>query len=106
MSDLPSTNGPDGRDARGRFAKGNTGGPGNPHARKVAQLRSALLRAVSAGDLRAVVTQLVDQAKAGDVQAARLLLDRLFGPAVSIDFEMPLSELEEGLARGSRSCNW
>ena len=61
MSASPSTNGPDGRDARGRFAKGNAGGPGNPHARKVAQLRSALLRAVSAGDLRAVVKKLVDQ---------------------------------------------
>jgi len=33
----------DGRDTMGRFAPGNSGGPGNPFARKVASLRQALL---------------------------------------------------------------
>ena len=50
----PSANGDNGgRDALGRFGPGNAGGPGNPHARKVAQLRTALLRSVKASDLRA-----------------------------------------------------
>lgn len=30
------------RDARGRFVTGNPGGPGNPHARRTQELRSAL----------------------------------------------------------------
>ena len=52
----PSPNGPngDGRDSQGRFAKGNPGGPGNPNAKKVAELRTTLLGAVSAADLRAI----------------------------------------------------
>jgi len=39
MIDTPSDPFIDGRDARGRFTKGNPGGPGNPHARRVAALR-------------------------------------------------------------------
>src|SRR5438067_2077329 len=38
------------RDADGRFVKGNRGGPGNPFARRVAELRRELLEAVSADD--------------------------------------------------------
>ncbi len=30
----PTRNGSDGRDERGRFAPGNSGGPGNPHAKQ------------------------------------------------------------------------
>ena len=37
---------PTDRDARGRFAPGNQGGPGNPFARRVAALRQSLLDAV------------------------------------------------------------
>ncbi len=38
----PSTNGANGRDAAtGRFLAGNSGGPGNPYAERVAALRSA-----------------------------------------------------------------
>ena len=33
-----------GRDASGRFTRGNKGGPGNPFARQVGQLRKALLQ--------------------------------------------------------------
>jgi hypothetical protein len=35
------------RQSNGRFAKGNRGGPGNPFARKTAQLRQALVDAVT-----------------------------------------------------------
>ena len=35
------------RDANGRFVKGNPGGPGNPFARKVAVLRTALINFVT-----------------------------------------------------------
>jgi hypothetical protein len=38
----------DGRTADGRFAAGNKGGPGNPHARATAARRKALTEAVTA----------------------------------------------------------
>src|SRR5258708_2822640 len=43
----------DGRDGSGRFAKGNKGGPGNPFARRVGRLRSALLEVVTEEKLKA-----------------------------------------------------
>lgn len=103
MDASSSANTPNGgRDVRGRFAKGNPGGPGNPHAKKVAQLRSALLRAVSMSDLRAVVKKLVDLALAGDVPAARLIMDRLLGPSVPLDIETRLAELEQRASQQQR----
>lgn len=72
---------PNGRTACGQFAKGNAGGPGNPHARRVAALREVLLAAVTEADIRAVAKALVARAKAGEVAAARELLDRLLGKA-------------------------
>ena len=74
--DEPKRNG---RTASGQFAKGNAGGPGNPHAKRVADLRAALLEAVTPEDIRTVATALVARAKAGEVPAIRELLDRLLG---------------------------
>lgn len=89
----PSSNGDNGRDAGGRWAKGNRGGPGNPHARRVARLRAELLRAVSPQDLREIVLSLVAKAKAGDILAAREVLDRLFGrPAQALDVAARVSD--------------
>jgi hypothetical protein len=70
---------PNGRTARGRFAKGNHGGPGNPYARRTAALRSALLDAVTEADIRAIAKALVKRARDGEVPAVRELLDRLLG---------------------------
>jgi len=91
MSREPSTTGPDGRDSLGRFAKGNRLSKGNPLAKKVARLRAGLLEAVGPDDVAAVAKRLVALAKGGDVQAARVLLDRLLGPAVPLDL---LEEIE------------
>lgn len=91
---IPLPNGENGRDTGGRFAKGNRGGPGNPLAAKVARLRASLVAAVKPKDLRDVIAALVTAAKAGDTQAAKLLLDRVCGPAASLDLELRLSELE------------
>ena len=95
MSVRPSPNGRNGaRDGRGRFAKGNPGGPGNPFARRVARIKSLIVDAVSDDDLRAVVAMLVERAKGGDVAAAREILNRLVGrPAAATDPEQ--RELEE-----------
>jgi hypothetical protein len=82
----PSTNGSNGgsnHDARGHFAKGNRGGPGNPFAARVGKLRSALLSAIKPSDLQAIVAKLVEQAKSGDVAAAKLILDRAVGKVPS-----------------------
>ena len=78
---MPSPNGANGRDATGRFVKGWKGGPGNPHARQVAAIRSVLMSAVSDDDLVQMVRALVKKAKGGDVLAAREVLDRMLGKA-------------------------
>ena len=88
----PSANG---RDASGRFTKGNPGGPGNPTAKKVAALRFALYRAVSEEDVDAIIRKLVEQARAGDLQAAREVLLRTLGRPLEADILERLERLEE-----------
>jgi hypothetical protein len=82
----PSPNGGNGQDARGRFTKGNKGGPGNPFNRRVARLRTLLLEIVTEEDLRGVLRKLVERAREGDVASARLLLTYLIGrPVDAVD---------------------
>jgi hypothetical protein len=70
---------PTGRDAKGRFAKGNPGGPGNPFARHVAQLRSALVQCVSEEDIRYIAKGLLVNAKLGHLPSVRVLLMYVLG---------------------------
>ena len=93
-SNSPSPNGANGRDTKGRFIIGNPGGTGNPHARKVGQLRSAMLRAMTQADMRAIVAKLVELAKGGNVQAAKELIDRCIGRPVEADLIARIEELE------------
>ncbi|MEM7624800.1 MAG: hypothetical protein AAF333_04145 [Planctomycetota bacterium] len=89
MPNPPSTNGANGRNARGQFTTGNAGGPGNPHAKKVAALRATLMKTVTHRDLQAIVKGLIERAKAGDVLAAREVLDRCFGkPRQGVDMDV------------------
>jgi hypothetical protein len=75
-----------GRDAAGRFAEGNKGGPGNPHARRVAALRSALLEVVTPERLRPLAERLYQRAMGGDTAAAKLLLAYTLGsPSRPVD---------------------
>ena len=60
-----------------RFKIGNPGRP--KHKGKAAQLRKALLGAVTADDVREIVAALLIHAKRGDVRCARLLFDELLG---------------------------
>ena len=100
MSESPrSTNGDNGRGPGGRFAVGNRGGPGNPHSAKVARLRSTLLTAVTQKDMRAIVRKLVGMSIAGDVPAARVLLDRALGPSIELDILQRLEILEAAAER-------
>jgi hypothetical protein len=70
---------PAGRDAKGRFAKGNPGGPGNPFARHLAKLRSALVQCVSEEDIRQIANGLLVNAKLGHLPSIRILLMYVLG---------------------------
>lgn len=89
---------PIGRDRKGRFAPGATPGPGREKGRR--EHRQALYDAVSPDDVARVVKTLRDLALAGDVAAARVLLDRLLGrpreEAAPVVLELPdLSNAEQ-----------
>ncbi len=75
----PLLNGQNGRDTNGRFLPGNQGGPGNPYARKTAELRRMILDVVTADDILAVVRTLIERAKIGEKWAVRELFDRTIG---------------------------
>src|SRR5262245_54500170 len=51
-----------GRDAHGRFAKGNPGGPGNPFARQSAALRRRVQEKLTEDELDQIVDRLIAQA--------------------------------------------
>src|SRR5688572_1230512 len=89
----------DGRDGSGRFVPGNKGGPGNPFARKVGRLRSALLETVTEDDMRAVAAQLVAMARGGNLPAIKELIERTLGRSVEADFLERLDELEKHLTQ-------
>lgn len=86
----PSTNEPangngKGRGARGRFAPGNPGGPGNPHAADVGRLRAKFFAGIRDADVDkalATIREIMGDAKAKHADrlaAARELLDRVIG---------------------------
>jgi hypothetical protein len=89
----------DGRDAKGRFTKGNAGGPGNPLGGKVARLRSALVEAVTEEDIQAIAARLVTGAREGDLAATRELLLRTLGRPLEPDILQRLERLEELMER-------
>src|SRR5438067_7460458 len=76
------------REHDGRFAAGNRGGPGNPFARRVAELRSIMLGCITDDDFRELTYQLLERAKAGELPALKLLYAYVLGkpaPAVNPD---------------------
>jgi hypothetical protein len=70
---------PAARDGRGRFAAGNKGGPGNPFGRRLAAMREAVQRAVSVEAIEQLMAVLLAQAMAGDLGAAKLVLQYAVG---------------------------
>jgi hypothetical protein len=72
--DPSPANGDTGRDASGRITEGNPGGPGNPYYRRQAQLKRALLEAITEDDVRSVVEVLVGLARGGDLAAIKVYL--------------------------------
>jgi hypothetical protein len=75
-----------GRNTAGQFQSGNKGGPGNPFAKRVANLRKALLESLGEEDVAKLGRKLLDQAMTGDVAAAKVLLSYLVGkPDKAVD---------------------
>jgi hypothetical protein len=71
---------------KGRFGLGNKGGPGNPFARQVAEIRKLLLHTVPGEALAKIVLAMVEKAQAGDVAAAKLVLQYTVGkPAEAVE---------------------
>jgi hypothetical protein len=68
-----------GRTTDGKFAAGNSGGPGNPFARQMASFRQALYEAVTRDMLKDLATRLWGMALGGNVAAAQLLFQYLVG---------------------------
>ena len=86
MSDnQPITNGTNGacRDARGRFRRGNCGGPGNPFIRKVAQMRKIFNKCNSPERMREAFDKLFEQVRAGNLVALKIYFDRAMGSIAS-----------------------
>jgi hypothetical protein len=82
----PSAPSPTGKDAQGRFTKGNRGGPGNPFAKQAAALRKALYDSVTEEDIRYIVGELLTLARLGDKAAIKLLFSYIIGkPTTPID---------------------
>lgn len=82
----PFANGGNGEaehDGRGRFLPGNQAacGRGNPHAARVNAWRAALAETVTEADVREVIAQLLEKAKAGQPWAVKEFLDRTLGKA-------------------------
>ena len=74
----------DGRDARGRFAPGNPGGPGRRFAHMSDAFRKILLGSLTPGEVRRIAQVLMDNAREGDVDAAKLILQICLGEPVDM----------------------
>ena len=84
------------RDAQGRWVVG-TPSP-NPRGRPQGSGPSAAMRAAIAGVMPQVIAKLTEQALAGDVSAARALLDRAVPPLRATDEPVALPVMTGALA--------
>jgi hypothetical protein len=80
----PAPTAREGREANGRFTKGNRGGPGNPFARQTAAFRKHLLEAVTKEDMDAICTILIWRARGGSVPHIKLLFSYLIGKPTDV----------------------
>lgn len=80
-----SQKGKKGRDAKGRFAKGEKGGApgnGNPFAERMNELRAAFYETVTESDIDAIVKKQIEMARGGDRHASQFIFDRIFGKPI------------------------
>lgn len=91
----------------GRFKKGKSGNPrGKPKgARHKASMMAEML---FENEIAAICHQVIDQAKEGNMQAARIILDRLLPPKKDrpINFKLPMiSNAADALEAGKLICH-
>jgi hypothetical protein len=82
------------RDRAGRFVRGNKASPGRPPGRS----QTTLLRERLATDLDQILDKLLAQARAGDLQATRLVLDRVLPALRPVEVVSELDLPRGGLA--------
>lgn len=89
-----------GRNSKGRFTTGNTYGQGR---KRGAALRYSQYRKLAQPFMPKIIEKLCELAQKGDVHAAKVILDRVWPPAVEelvaleamiIELEARLSELQ------------
>ncbi len=68
-----------GRKANGQFARGNPGGPGNPHARFSAHMLTIARQTMTPEKIAAVFEAIYFRAVSGDMSAAKLILHYTIG---------------------------
>lgn len=100
------SNGANGRRENGQFAPGHPGGPGNPHIARLAEYRKALNAALSPDMVKNVTRKLYRLAMAGDVQAAKVVLERALGkvkeaPNTVIPIDVGTLDTTEDVKRAS-----
>ena len=84
------------------MAKFQPGQSGNPRGRPPGIQTQAKLRNAIAEDMPAIIEAVTEAAKGGDIQAAKLLLDRVL-PALKPQDQAVSLPLSDGLAASGRS---
>jgi hypothetical protein len=74
---MPDLN--DFKDKRGKFIKGNPGGPGNPFASRQQEYRELFLKCVTQAKFKKIIKKITEKAIKGDLSAAKLLFERICG---------------------------
>ena len=88
-----------GRNGSGQFTTGNGGGPGRPTGYRTALART--LDNIPDADVQAIRDRIVEQAKGGDMQAAKILLDRKWPvpKGAPVNFDLPAVESAEDVPK-------
>ena len=95
----------DGRDTGGRFAAGNRFARGNPHARRVQQIRSAMLDICTPARMRTAAEKLMVMAENGDRFAFAELADRVLGKPIPADLTDLVEQVEQLLSEREREAS-
>lgn len=88
-----------GRDRRGQFAQGNTGGPGRPPRPVELHYLRAISDACPLETWRDIVTKAVDLAKGGDAQARAWLSKYLCGDS-TLKASLPVPSMADLIGQG------
>ncbi len=95
------------RDERGRFTRGNPGGPGRPRRQTESDYLRAVQEACSLEDFTAIAAQAVNRARQGDTRSREWLSRYLLGAptfasprpsSAAIDEAVGRDEVAEGIA--------